>query len=64
MPINLVEPEISDRFDLDDIRKIRDYNAVRHMNMTPQEIVDEINSSADEVIRQYGLKEPIRLNHF
>ena len=26
---------VSERFDVDDIRKIREYNSLRHINMTP-----------------------------
>lgn len=35
------KPEISERFDLEDIRKIRDYNSWRHSQMTHEEIIDE-----------------------
>ena len=56
MSDNLVMPEISDRFDVDDIRKIREYNAMRHINMTTQEMVDELNKNADEIVRKYGLR--------
>ena len=48
-------PEISDRFDLDDIRKIRDYNSQRHSVMTRAEIVEDLRKSAEEAIRRYGL---------
>ncbi len=50
------KPEISDRFDVDDIRKIRDYNSLRHSTMTPEEIVEELRKSAEEIIQKYGLK--------
>ena len=63
MSDNLVMPEISDRFDVDDIRKIREYNAMRHINMTTQEMVDELNKNADEIVRKYGLRQPVQLNH-
>ncbi len=33
------EPEVSERFDVDDIRKIREYNSLRHIQMTPEEII-------------------------
>ena len=49
------KPEISSRFDVDDIRKIRDYNSQRHSQMTRQEIVDDIHKGAEEVIKRYGL---------
>ena len=52
MSDNLVMPEISDRFDVDDIRKIREYNAMRHINMTPQEVADELDKNADEIVRK------------
>ncbi|MBO6177900.1 MAG: hypothetical protein J6O04_01835 [Selenomonadaceae bacterium] len=47
---------ISDRFDIDDIRKIRDYNAERYLNMTTAEIIAEVNGNAEEIIKRYGLK--------
>ena len=40
------EPEISERFDKDDIRKIREYNAVRYEGMTPAEIVADTKAGA------------------
>ena len=51
----LDKPEISARFDVDDIRKIRDYNSQRHAQMTAREIVEDFRSSAEEVIKKYGL---------
>ncbi len=35
------KPEISSRFDVNDIRKIREYNSLRHIHMTPEEIIAE-----------------------
>ena len=32
------KPEVSSKFDVDDIRKIREYNSLRHIHMTPKEI--------------------------
>ena len=49
------KPEISTRFDVDDIRKIRDYNSQRHSRMTRSEIVEDIRKGAEEVIKKYGL---------
>ena len=49
------KPEISSRFDVDDIRKIRDYNSERHSTMTRTEIVKDIRNGAEEIIRKYGL---------
>lgn len=39
MAVMIKEPEISEQFDLDDIRKIRTYNAARYEHMTSSEIV-------------------------
>lgn len=50
-----MKPEISNRFDVDDIRKIRDYNSQRHAQMTRSEIVEDIRNGAEEIIRKYGL---------
>lgn len=44
------EPEISERFDLDDIRKIREYNAVRYEGMTLAEIVADTKAGAAELL--------------
>lgn len=44
------EPVISERFDLDDIRAIREYNAARYENMTPAEIVEDTKAGAAELL--------------
>ena len=49
-------PELSDRFDADDIRKIRDYNSQRHSRMTREEIIADIKKGANEVVQKYGLQ--------
>ena len=49
-------PELSDRFDADDIRKIRDYNSQRHSRMTREEVIADIKKGANEVIQKYGLQ--------
>lgn len=46
MAVMIKEPEISERFDLDDIRKIRTYNAERYEHMTPAEIVADTKAGA------------------
>lgn len=40
------KPIVSERFDIDDIRKIREYNSLRHINMTPAEIVEDTKKGA------------------
>ena len=49
------KPEISSRFDVEDIRKIKDYNSQRHSRMTRSEIVEDIRKGAEEIIQRYGL---------
>ena len=49
------KPEISSRFDVEDIRKIRDNNSQRHSRMTRSEIVEDIRKGAEEIIQRYGL---------
>ena len=44
------EPEISERFDMEDIRKIREYNAARYQGMTPAEIVADTKAGAAELL--------------
>ena len=53
---DIKKPEISDRFDADDIRKIRDYNSQRHSQMSRAEVIADIKKGANEVIQKYGLK--------
>ena len=33
------EPIVSKKVDVEDIRKIREYNSLRHIKMTPEEII-------------------------
>ena len=50
MEVTMKELEISERFDLDDIRKIRTYNAARYEHMTPAEIVADTKAGAAELL--------------
>ena len=50
MAVVVEEPEISERFDLDDIRKIREYNAARYEGMTPAEIVADTKAGAADLL--------------
>ncbi len=42
------EPIISERFDVDDIRKLREYNSLRHIQMTPEEIIADTKKRSRE----------------
>lgn len=50
MAVMIKEVEISERFDLNDIRKIREYNAARYEKMTPAEIVEDTKAGAAELL--------------
>ena len=50
MAVKIKEPEISGCFDLNDIRKIREYNAERYEHMTPAEIVADTKAGAAELL--------------
>ena len=50
------KPERSDRFDADDIRKLRDYNPERHSKMSRAEVIADIKKGANELIKKYGLQ--------
>ena len=48
----LKEPELSPRFDVEDIRKLREYNSLRHINMTAAEIIAETEAATAEIIEK------------
>ena len=43
---DVAKPVISEQLNMDDIRKIREYNSLRHIGMTPDEIVEDIKKGA------------------
>ncbi len=55
------KPEISSRFDVDDIRKIREYNSLRHIHMTPAEIIAETQAGAEKVMRMLEQRKPMKV---
>ena len=44
------KPVLSPRFDVEDIQKLREYNSLRHIKMTPSEIVAETKKATKEII--------------
>jgi len=44
------EPEINEWFDLENIRKLREYNAARYEGMTQTEIVADTRAGAVELL--------------
>ena len=61
MEVMMNEPEISERFDLDDIRKIRAYNAIRYEHMTPAEIVADTKAGAAELLEIMNKKKLMKV---
>lgn len=43
------EPVVSEKFDVEDIRKIREYNSLRHIQMTPEEIIADTKKGAERI---------------
>ena len=61
MAETMKEPEISERFDLDDIRKIRAYNAARYEHMTPAEIVADTKAGAAELLEIMKIRKVMKI---
>ena len=47
-------PEISNRFDAEDIRKLREYNSLRHAKMSHKEILDDIRQGAESFMSEFS----------
>ena len=61
MEETMKKPKISERFDVDDIRKIREYNSLRHIHMTPEEIIAETQAGAEKVMRMLEQRKPAKV---
>ena len=48
----MTKPIVSKDFNLEDIRKIREYNSLRHVQMTPKEIIEDTRQGADMVLEK------------
>ena len=46
----LKPPVLSPRFDVEDIRKLREYNSLRHINMTAEEFIAELHEETSDII--------------
>ena len=46
----LEKPVVSERFDMEDIWKIREYNSLRHINMTNEEVIADIRDGCGELL--------------
>lgn len=48
----MTKPIVSNDFNLEDIRKIREYNSLRHVQMTPREIIEDTQKGATLVLKK------------
>lgn len=46
----MTEPVVSNNLDVEDIRKIREYNSLRHIKMTPEEIITDTRNGAERIL--------------
>lgn len=46
------EPYVSPDFNMEDIRRIRDYNSARHAKMTHAEIIEDNRKGAEEMLKK------------
>ena len=47
-------PNLSERFDAKDIRKLREYNSPKHSKMSHKEILDDIQQGAESFMSEYN----------
>lgn len=48
----MTKPILSKDFNLEDIRKIREYNSLRHVQMTPREIIEDTRKGAAVILER------------
>lgn len=46
--------EISNRFDAEDICKLREYNSLKHSKMSHKEILDDIRQGAESFMSEFS----------
>lgn len=47
---------VSPQFTMDDIRRIRDHNSARHIQMSPKEIIEDVNKGANEILAKLSAR--------
>ena len=47
-------PNLSSRFDAEDIRKLREYNSLKHSKMIHKEILDDIRQGAEAFMSEFS----------
>lgn len=48
----MTKPIVSKDFNLEDIRKIREYNSLRHVQMTTREIIEDTRKGAAKILER------------
>lgn len=57
----MTKPIVSKDFNLGDIRKIREYNSLRHIQMTPKEIIEDTRKGAAAVLEKLQQSEKVSI---
>ena len=57
----MTKPIVSKDFNLEDIRKIREYNSLRHVKMTPREIIEDTRKGAAAVLERLRQSEKVNV---
>lgn len=55
----MTKPIVSKDFNLEDIQKIREYNSLRHVKMTPREIIEDTRKGAAVVLERLQRNEKV-----
>lgn len=55
----MTKPVVSKEFNLEDIRKIREYNSPRYVQMTPREIIEDTRKGAAVVLEKLRQSEKV-----
>ncbi len=55
----MMKPTVSKDFNLEDIRKIREYNSLRHAQMTHREIIEDTRKGAAVVLERLRQSEKV-----
>lgn len=56
------KPDISERFDVEDIRKLREYNSLRHVEMSYEEVLAETRNKAEIVLQMMERRKTVAHN--
>jgi len=48
----MTKPVVSKDFNVEDIQKIREYNSLRHIQMSPKEIIEDTRKGAAIVLER------------